>query len=179
MTFMKRGLLTSATLARTSGQADRQSGRFATGSRKLLKRYQDAFAVSAAILSIFVSASLAFSEPLANRMAKDPAIKGKGKDGACMDYAIAVSSKLAANGIHGRLIFYHWRIRSTGVSGSHVFVAYHLADGSEWIVDNEVAAPKKVPDDATPMQLVFLLSGDASAPVDVELENGLNHLSFF
>jgi hypothetical protein len=38
---------------------------------------------------------------------------------------------------------------------------------------------EKVPDDVTPMQLVFLLSGDASAPVDVELENGLNHLSFF
>ena len=29
------------------------------------------------------------------------------------------------------------------------------------------------------MQLVFLLSGDPSAPVDVELQDGLNHLSFF
>ena len=46
-------------------------------------------------------------------------------------------------------------------------------------MDNDIAAPKKVPDDATPMQLVFLLSGDPSAPVDVDLENGLNHLSFF
>jgi hypothetical protein len=96
-----------------------------------------------------------------------------------MDYAIALSSKLAANGIHGRLNFYRWHIRSTDITGSHVFVAYHLADGSEWIVGNEIAASKKVPDDATPIQLVFLLSGDASAPVDVELENCLNHLSFF
>jgi hypothetical protein len=179
MAFMKRGLLTSPTLARINGQADRQSGKFVTGSRKLLKRYRDAFAVSAAILSIFVSASLAFSEPLANRIAEDPAIKGKGKDGACMDYAIALSSKLAANGIHGRLIFYRWHIRTNGITGSHVFVVYHLGDGTEWIVDNEIAAPKQVPDDATPMQLVFLLSGDPSAPVDVELQNGLNHLSFF
>jgi hypothetical protein len=58
-------------------------------------------------------------------------------------------------------------------------VVYHLADGTEWIVDNEIAVPKKVPADATAMQLVFLLSGDPSAPVDVELQDGLNHLSFF
>jgi hypothetical protein len=138
-----------------------------------------AFIAPVVILSFFVSAALAFSEPLANRIAEDPAIKGKGKDGACMDYALALSSKLAANGIHGRLIFYRWHIRSNGITGSHVFVVYHLADGTEWIVDNEIPAPKKVPDDATPMQLVFLLSGDPSAPVDVELQNGLNHLSFF
>jgi hypothetical protein len=138
-----------------------------------------AFAVSVGILSLFVSSALAFSEPLANRIAEDPTIKGKGKDGACMDYALALSSKLAANGIHGRLIFYRWHIGTNGIAGSHVFVVYHLADGTEWIVDNEIAAPKKVPDDATPMQLVFLLSGDSSAPVDVELQNGLNHLSFF
>lgn len=155
-----------------------QPGNFVTGSRKLRRHRQAALTVSP-LLSFFVFASLAFSEPLANRIAEDTAIKGKGKDGACMDYAVALSSKLAANGIHGRLIFYRWHIRSTDKTGSHVFVAYHLADGSEWIVDNEIAAPIKVPDDATPMQLVFLLSGDPSAPVDVELENGLNHLSFF
>jgi hypothetical protein len=138
-----------------------------------------AFIAPVVILSFFVSAALAFSEPLANQIAEDPAIKGKGKDGACMDYALALSSKLAANGIHGRLIFYRWHIRTNGITGSHVFVVYHSADGTEWIVDNEIPAPKKVPDDATPMQLVFLLSGDPSAPVDVELQNGLNHLSFF
>jgi hypothetical protein len=33
--------------------------------------------------------------------------------------------------------------------------------------------------EASPMQLVFLLNGDPSAPVDVELQNGLNHPSFF
>jgi hypothetical protein len=96
-----------------------------------------------------------------------------------MDYAIAVSSKLAANGIHGQLIFYRWNIRNTPITGSHVFVVYRLHDGSEWIVDNEIPEPKEVPPEASPMQLVFLLSGDPSAPVDVELQNGLNHLSFF
>ena len=143
------------------------------------KRCRTAFIILASVFVYFVSAAFALSEPVANQIAEDPMIKGKGKDGACMDYAVALSSKLAANGIHGRLIFYRWHIRSTDITGSHVFVVYHLADGSEWIVDNEIAAPKKVPDDATPMQLVFLLSGDASAPVDVELVNGLNHLSFF
>jgi hypothetical protein len=36
-------------------------------------------------------------------------------------------------------------------------------------VDNEIPQPKRVPPDATPMQLVFLLGDDPSAPVDVEL----------
>jgi hypothetical protein len=139
-----------------------------------------------AVLIIFISVvgyllsdSLAFSEPVATSIAEDPTIKGKGKDGACMDYAIALSSKLGANGIHGRLIFYRWHLRNTAITGSHVFVDYHLPDGSEWIVDNEIPEPKQVPSDATPLQLVFLLSGDPSAPVDVELQNGLNRLSFF
>jgi hypothetical protein len=96
-----------------------------------------------------------------------------------MDYAIALSSRLAANGIHGRLIFYRWRIRNTAIEGNHVFVVYRLADDSEWIVDNEIPHPKKVPSDASPIQLVFLLSGDHPATVDVELQDGLNHLSFF
>ena len=131
------------------------------------------------VVGYFILAPFSLSEPLPNRIAEDPTIKGKGKDGQCMDYALAVSSRLAANGIHGQLIFYRWHIRNTPITGSHVFVVYRLSDDSEWIVDNEIAAPKEVPDDATPMQLVFLLSGDPSAPVDVELQNGLNHLSFF
>lgn len=131
------------------------------------------------VAGYLLSASVALSEPAANAMAEDPSIRGKGKDGACMDYAIALSSKLGANGIHGRLIFYRWHIRNTAITGSHVLVAYHLLDGSEWIVDNEIPEPKQVPPDATPLQLVFLLSGDPSAPVDVELQNGLNRLSFF
>ena len=44
------------------------------------------------------------------------------------------------------------------VEGSHVFVVYRLADGREWIVDNEMSHPKLVPTDASPIQLVFLLS---------------------
>ena len=118
-------------------------------------------------------------ESLDRGLAEDPTVKGKGKDGACMDYALALSSRLAANGIHGQLIFYRWHIRNTAIQGSHVFVAYRLADGSEWIVDNEIPSPRKVPKEASPMQLVFLLSGDPSAPVDVELQDGLNHLSYF
>jgi hypothetical protein len=143
-----------------------------------LKRRCTALMILAFLLACLATPTLTRGET-ANRIAEDPTIRGKGQDGACMDYAVAVASKLEANGIHGRLIFYHWRIRNTNISGSHVFVAYHLEDGSEWIVDNEIAEPKKVPADATLMQLVFLLSGDPSAPVDVELENGMNELSIF
>jgi hypothetical protein len=117
---MKRDLLTSPTLARINGKADLQPDNLVTGSKKLRKRCRGAFTLSAIILSFFVSASFAFSEPLANRIAEDPAIKGKGKNGACMDYAIALSSKLAANGIHGRLIFYHWHIRSSDKSSFRI-----------------------------------------------------------
>ena len=132
-----------------------------------------------AAFGYFLLTAFALSEPLSYAIAHDSTIKGKGKDGECMDYAIAVSSKLAANGIHGQLIFYRWHIRNTPISGSHVLVMYRLADDSEWIVDNEIPYPRKVPREASPMQLVFLLSGDPSAPVDVELQEGLNHLSYF
>jgi len=128
---------------------------------------------------LLVSAVSLSEAPLHYRLASDPAIHGKGKDGECMDYAVALSSKLAANGIHGRLIFYRWHIRETGVTGSHVFVVYNLPDDSEWIVDNENDHPREVPTSASPMQLVYLLSSDKSAAVDVELQDGLNHLSFF
>jgi hypothetical protein len=131
------------------------------------------------LIGYFLLACFAQSEPLPYAIADDPTIKGKGQDGQCMDYAIAVSSRLAASGIHGQLIFYRWRIRHTSLTGSHVFVVYRLPDESEWIVDNEIPHPKKVPREASPKQLVFLLSGDPSAPVDVELQDGLNHLSYF
>jgi hypothetical protein len=119
------------------------------------------------------------SEPLHYQLASDPSLHGKGKDGECMNYALALSSRLAAHGIHGRLIFYRWHIRGSEAEGSHVFVLYHLSDRSEWIVDNEIPHPLKVPADASLMRLVFLLSDTESAPVDVELQNGLNRLSFF
>jgi hypothetical protein len=146
--------------------------------KSMRKRYS-ILIILAAVVGYSLLASFALSELLPNRIAEDPTIKGKGNDGQCMDYALAVSSKLAANGIHGQLIFYRWHIRNTPITGSHVFVVYRLADDSEWIVDNEVPHPKKVPREASPRQLVFLLSGDPSAPVDVELQDGLNHFSYF
>jgi hypothetical protein len=123
--------------------------------------------------------TLSLSQPLHYRIASDRQLKGKGQDGECMDYAIALSSKLAANGIHGRLIFYRWHIRETGIEGSHVFVMYHLPDATEWIVDNEIPHPKIVPSDASPKQLVYMLASNRDAAVDVELQEGLNRISFF
>ena len=135
-------------------------------------------------LLVFLASYLPLSasspgEPLHYQLASDPHLNGKGKDGECMDYALALSSRLAEHGIHGRLIFYRWHIRGTETDGSHVFVLYRLPDSSEWIVDNEIPHPRKVPADASLMDLVFLLGDTKAAPVDVELQNGLNHLSFF
>jgi hypothetical protein len=135
--------------------------------------------IVASLITLLVLSAFSLSQPLHYRLASDPALKGKGQDGECMDYAIALSSKLAAHGIHGRLIFYRWHIRDTAIEGSHVFVMYHLPDASEWIVDNEIPHPKAVPSDASPMQLVYMLAGSPTAPVDVQLQEGLNRLSFF
>jgi hypothetical protein len=119
------------------------------------------------------------AEPLHYRLASDPALRGKSQDGQCMNYAIALSSRLAANGIHGQLIFYRWHIAQSEIRGSHVFVMYHLPDNTEWIVDNEIPHPRPVPVGSSPMQMVFLLSNTQSAPVEVELQEMLNRLSYF
>jgi hypothetical protein len=118
-------------------------------------------------------------EPLHYRLASDPTMPGKSKEGQCMDYAIALSSRLANHGIHGQLIFYKWHIANTDIRGSHVFVTYHLPDNTEWIVDNEIPHPRRVPLDSSPMQKVFLLSNTRSAPVELELQEMLNRLSYF
>src|ERR1700744_2634979 len=133
----------------------------------------------ACILPCLMLSVFALNQPLHYKIASDPALKGKGKDGQCMDYAIALSSRLAGKGIHGQLIFYRWHIRNTARNGSHVFVAYRLSDGTKWSVDNELPHPKAGPVDASQMQLVYLLAGSASAPVEVKLQEGLNELSFF
>ena len=135
--------------------------------------------ILACLAPCLMLSAFSLSQPLHYRLASDQALKGKGKDGHCMDYAIALSSRLATNGIHGRLIFYRWHIRNTPLEGSHVFVLYHLPDGTEWIVDNEIPHPKVVPTKSSPMQLVYLLSNRTSDPVDVQLQEGMNRLSFF
>jgi len=117
--------------------------------------------------------------PASYTIADDPTVKGNGRDSGCIDYALSLSSRLAANGNHGRLIFYRWDIRTASITGSHVLVEARLPSGSGWILDNGIPHPKRVPVKATPMQLFFQFSGDASAPVDVELQDGPNHLSYF
>jgi len=144
-----------------------------------MSMYRTVFVVLACLVPCLMLRAFSPSQPLHYRLASDPGLKGKGKDCQCLDYAIALSSKLASNGIHGRLIFYRWHIRNSPLEGSHVFVMYHPADGTEWIVDNEIPHPKVVPINASPMQLVYLLSDTQSAAVDVQLQEGLNRLSFF
>src|ERR1700756_2245744 len=112
------------------------------------KRYCIAITLGCVVV-YFLLVAFCLSESLEQRVADDPTVKGKGKDGACMDYALALSSRLAANGIHGQLIFYRWHIRNTAIQASHVFVAYRLSDESAWIVDNEIPHPYQ-PDQHVP-----------------------------
>jgi len=137
------------------------------------------FVSLACILPCVMLSVYPLNRPLHYQIASDRALKGKGKDGQCMDYAVALSSRLAAKGIHGQLIFYRWHIRNTTTNGSHVFVAYRLSDGSKGSSITSFPHPKAVPVDASRMQLVYLLGGSATAPVEVKLQEGLNELSFF
>jgi hypothetical protein len=131
------------------------------------------------IVVYFLLVAFCLSQSPHPGVADDPSLQGKGKDGASMDYASALSFTLPANGIHDQLTFHRWRIHNAAVQGGHVFVVYRLPDESEWIVDNEIPPPRKVPKEANPLQLVFLLGNGWSAPVDVELQDRLNHLSYF
>jgi hypothetical protein len=131
------------------------------------------------LVACIALSAFSVAEPLHYRLASDPTLRGKSKDGQCMDYAIALSSKLATHGIHGQLIFYRWHIANSDIRGSHVFVMYHLPDNTTWIVDNEIPHPRSVPVDSSVMQMVFLLSNTRSAPVEVELQEKLNRLSYF
>jgi hypothetical protein len=144
-----------------------------------MKSFYSILTIFSAVTFHALLAFCALGAPANCAIVDDATVKGKGRDGGCMDYALSLSSRLAPNGIHGRLIFYRWHMRNTSLTGSHVLVEYRLPNGTKWIVDNEIPFPKRVPAEATPMQLVFLLSGDVSAPVDVELQDGLNHLSYF
>ena len=144
-----------------------------------MKNFYTIFTIFSAVTSYALLTFSAPGAPANYAIADDATVKGNGRDGGCIDYALSLSSRLAANGIHGRLIFYRWDIRNASITGSHVLVENRLPSGSGWILDNEIPHPKRVPAKATPMQLFFQLSGDASAPVDVELQDGPNHLSYF
>jgi hypothetical protein len=108
------------------------------------------------LVACIALSAFSVGEPLHYRLASDPTVRGKSKDGQCMDYAIALSSRPAAHGIHGQLISYRWHITNSDIRGSHVFVVYHLPDNTKWIVDNEIPHPRSVPVDSTPMEMVFL-----------------------
>jgi hypothetical protein len=144
-----------------------------------MKNFYTTFTIFSAVTFHALLPFCALGAPASYTMADDPTVTEKGRDGECIDYTLSLCPRRAANGIHGRLIFYHWDIRNASITGSHVLVENRLPSGSERIVDNEILDPKRVPAEATPMQLLFQLSGDASAPVDVELQDGLNHLSYF
>jgi hypothetical protein len=135
--------------------------------------------ITVCLVACIALSAFSVAEPLHYRLASDPTVRGKSKDGQCMDYAIALSSRLAAHGIHGQLIFYRWHIVNSDIRGSHVFVMYHLPDDTEWIIDNEIPHPRSVPVGSSPMQLVFLLSNTRSDPVEVELQEQLNRMSYF
>src|ERR1700730_10332246 len=107
--------------------------------------------ILACVVACIALSAFSVAEPLHYRLASDPSLRGKSKDGQCMDYALALSSRLSAHDIHGQLIFYRWHIINTDIRGSHVFVMYHFSDDTEWIVDNEISHPRFVPVSSSPM----------------------------
>ena len=53
------------------------------------------------IIAYFLLVAFCLGESSHYGIADDPTVKRKGKDGECMDYALALSSRRAAKGIHG------------------------------------------------------------------------------
>jgi hypothetical protein len=52
--------------------------------------------ILAGAVAYFLLIALCLSESLPDGLADDPTLKGKGKDGECIDYAFALSSRLAS-----------------------------------------------------------------------------------
>src|SRR5258708_37063816 len=64
-----------------------------TLSKTVRNRYYAILIIFASVVGYFLSACLALSEPLRNRIAEEPTVKGKGGDRERRDYGIAGSSK--------------------------------------------------------------------------------------
>lgn len=58
------------------------------------------------ILAYFLLVAFCLSEPLQQGLVEEPTIEGKGQHGACTDYLLAPSARLAAKKINGQLILY-------------------------------------------------------------------------
>src|SRR5258708_9360656 len=108
---MKKNALPFGVRARAEGKTQRQQSHATCTPPKCMRNRHAILIMLISAVGYLASASFALSEPAANRIAEDSTMKAKGKDGECMDYAIAPSSKLQADRIHGRLIFYRWHIR--------------------------------------------------------------------
>jgi hypothetical protein len=142
-------------------------------------RYHAILIILASILGYLLLASFELGGSLPNRIAEDPTIRGKGKDGECMDYAMRFPRDSPPTAFTAN------SSSTAGISAilqlpaimSLWCTVYRMVVSGSWTT--RFHSLKRVPPDATPMQLVFLLGDDPSAPVDFELQNGLNHLSYF
>ena len=64
-----------------------------------MSKYHLITIVLGCVVAYFLLADFCLSESPVRGLADDPTVKGKGRDGACMDYALALSSRRAAKGI--------------------------------------------------------------------------------
>jgi hypothetical protein len=84
-------------------------------------------------------------------------ITGKcASSGQCMPYAITLSQKLAAVGIHGRFVYYIWinlhPLQHRPYVGAHVYLLY-WDKGKLWVVDSNDKNPRLVPPSWTDRQI--------------------------
>ncbi len=133
------------------------------------------FAVAGAVLAASMfAASCEHRSDGPYEIASDSSVPGKGHNWDCMEYASALAARLSQHGIHGRLIFYHWRIvgdvpKGFQTQGNHVFVTYYPNDIDQWVVDNEHSHPIQVPRGAPDVQLIYALNADNPAAAEVEV----------
>lgn len=98
----------------------------------------------------------------ARKIAKDTSIPGKGVDGQCLPYALALHKRFQAAGIESKVIVYRYEALNTASGafngsaaysnsrsqgGAHAAVAYN-DDGRIYLIDNQSWMPKWVANDS-------------------------------
>jgi hypothetical protein len=87
----------------------------------------------------------------ARRIAKDRSLPGKGVEGQCLPFAVALHQKFKAAGIPSKVITYGYQSLKTPISsrqptnGAHAVVAYN-DEGRTYVMDNQSWAPTWVHD---------------------------------
>lgn len=98
----------------------------------------------------------------AHDLALSLSIRGKGEIGSCGTYAVNLLDAYQQRGIEAKMISYRWETRfPEGAAFNHAIVAYRTSDGEYWAIDNMMRQPKRLPKNATDLEVAWLVTPNA------------------